>query len=231
MHITLIVPKRAQHRRTRHTPAPAPSTRGRRAPLPAATNFLPDQPRSPGGNTGAALQEAAGKGGVALLHCPGPDLRRPAGQPAQPRHAPSPVICTQVSGAAVEGICRLSSSCSSPPAALDAALRVLFRAGGGLARRRASAQLFRFMAEAAAPLPWAQNDPLRPRRVPPRGPRVALGLPGEGPAATADASPWTPPTPAASCRFMHLRPPAPAASDWVGAVWRHRRGAVETVMS
>lgn len=151
-------------------PAPMPSTRGRRAPLPIATNFLPDRPRPPGGSPSAAVQEAARRASPRLTV---PSCGAPQGSPPSPGTPPSPAICTQVSGPTVEGVCFRSSSCS--PAVLDAVLRVLFRAGGGLARRRASAQLFRFMAEAAAPLPWVRDGPLHRRRVAPCGARAARG--------------------------------------------------------
>lgn len=139
-------------------------------------------PRAPAGNRadgnfsgppGAGTEPPAGETGR-------DGTRRDDGTPGHPRPRapgtlPSPAILRQVSSPA-GGICRRRST--SPPAARGAAPRVLFSAGGGgAARRRASAQLFRFMAEAAAVLRFPH--PAGTGRPEDRGERGGEG--GEGP--------------------------------------------------
>lgn len=133
--------------------------------------------------------------------------------PRAPGTLPSPAILRQVSRPAGGG-CRRRSA--SPPAARDAAPRVLFSAGGGgAARRRASAQLFRFMAEAAAALrsPHAAGTRLPEGGEGPRG--------GEG-----GGGGWRVPTDTAPSRRTFAPQPggAPAAPPTAAPDWGARCG-------
>lgn len=170
--------------------------------------------------------------GVAPPHCP--ELRRPTGQPAQPRHAP-------LTGDLHAGLGPDGGGCLLPllvlllrrprrctPSSLQSRWRagaapgfgpaLPLHGGGGRtatvgARRPASSPPRRSLRGSGC-----QGRDRQQRLTRLRGHRPLPPLHVPSPPRPEPTTPGTPASPS-------------AASDWVGAVWRHRRGAVGTVMS